>query len=55
VEQTAHFFNPFLKVSVDQFSQSRYIPIRKQPGGGADISSFSGGKSLRSEGNFYEI
>jgi hypothetical protein len=45
VEQTAHFFESFfLKVSVDQFSQSRYIPIRNPQGGGADISSFSGKK-----------
>ena len=41
VEQTSHFFDSFfLKVSVGQFSQSRYIPIRNQQGGGADISSF---------------
>jgi hypothetical protein len=50
VEQTAHFFDPsFLKVSVDQFSQNRYIRARNPQGGGADISSFSGEKSLGSE------
>jgi len=45
MEQTAHFFDSFfLKVSVDQFLQSRYIPINDPQGGGADISSFSGNK-----------
>jgi hypothetical protein len=34
----------FLKVSVDQFSQNRYIPIRNPQGGGVDTSSFSGKK-----------
>jgi hypothetical protein len=43
--ETAHFFDSFfLKVSVDPFSQNRYIPIRNLQGGGADISSFSGKK-----------
>jgi len=56
VEQTAHFLDySFLKVSVDQFSLNRYIPIRNQQGGVADISSFSGEKSLGSEENFREI
>jgi hypothetical protein len=32
-----------------------YIPINNPQGGGADISSFSGGKSLGSEGNVREI
>jgi hypothetical protein len=32
-----------------------YIPINNPRGGGADISWFSGEKSLRSEGNFREI
>jgi hypothetical protein len=32
-----------------------YIPIRNPQGGGADISSFSGEKSLGSEGNIREI
>jgi hypothetical protein len=41
--QTSHFFDySFVKVSVDQFSENRYIPIRNQQGGGADISSFPG-------------
>jgi hypothetical protein len=31
-----------------------YISIRKQQGGGADISSFAGGKGLGSEVNFRE-
>ena len=31
----AHFFDSlFLRVSVDQFSQNRYIPIRDPKGGG---------------------
>jgi hypothetical protein len=32
-----------------------YIPINNPQGGGVDISSFSGKKSLGSEGNFREI
>jgi hypothetical protein len=32
-----------------------YIPINTPQGGDADISSFSGGKSLGSEGSFREI
>jgi hypothetical protein len=56
VLQTAHFFESFfLKVSVDQFLQNRYIPINNPKGGGVDISSFSEGKSLGSPGNFREI
>jgi len=39
VLQAAHFF--FLKVSVDQFLQNLYIPIKNQRGDGGDISSFS--------------
>ena len=56
VLQPAHFFDySFLKVSVDQFSLNMYIPIRNPQGGGADISSFAGEKSLGSEANFREI
>jgi hypothetical protein len=33
-----------MKVSVDQFSQNGYVPIRNPQGGGADISSFLGKK-----------
>jgi hypothetical protein len=44
--QPAHFFDPFfLKVSVDQFSKNRYIPISNAQGGGVGISSFSGKKA----------
>jgi hypothetical protein len=32
-----------------------YIPINNPQGGGADVSSFSGEKSLGSEGDFREI
>jgi hypothetical protein len=32
-----------------------YIPINNPQGSGADISSFSGKKSLGPEGNFREI
>jgi hypothetical protein len=47
VEQAAHFFDSFfLKVSVDQFSQSRYIPIGNPRGGGAGVSLFSAEKIL---------
>jgi hypothetical protein len=50
--QPAHLFDPFfLKVSIDPLSQNRYIPIRNPQGGGKGISSFSGEKSLGSEGN----
>jgi hypothetical protein len=46
VLQAAHFFNSlFLKVSVDQFSQNRHIPIRNSHGGGTDTFSFSGRKA----------
>jgi hypothetical protein len=61
VEQTPHLFDSsFLKVSVDQFSQNRYIPINNLQGGGADISSFGEDKAncsfiLVSEENIREI
>jgi hypothetical protein len=45
VLQAAHFFESLLlKVSIDQFSQNRYIPITNPQGGGADVYSFSGKK-----------
>jgi hypothetical protein len=44
--QTAHFSDSFfLKVSVDQFPQNLYIPIRDPQDGGADISSFQAKKT----------
>jgi hypothetical protein len=56
VLQTPHFFDSFFpKVSVDQFSQNRYIPINNLQGGGPDTSSLSGKESLMSEGNLREI
>jgi len=56
VLQAARLFDSlFLKVSVDQLSHNLYIPIRNPQGGGVEISSFSGDKSLGSRGSSREI
>jgi hypothetical protein len=53
VLHAARFFDSFfLKVSVDHFSQNRYIPIGNAPGGGVDISSFSGKEAWRQKETF---